>query len=113
MKNLLIDTLETFGYPVILQGTLAENEQYPDNFITFQTIGSPEQDFLDGEPHGTQWRYAVIFYSSDPEIIPKKSAEIFDKLKEAGFIPQGKGTDILSDEPTHTGWVMEFIYLEN
>ena len=38
--------------------------------------------------------------------------DLLRKAKKAGFIPQGKGQDILSDEPTHTGWAMDFIYKE-
>ena len=35
MEDLLISTLETFGFPVMLQGALLPNEPYPADFFTF------------------------------------------------------------------------------
>lgn len=113
MKDLLIKTLCGFGYDVILQGSMADDEPYPESFITFFTDGSTEQDFFDGVPHGVQWRYSVIFYTSNPELMSTVPMEIYRALKAAGFVPQGRGHDIPSDEPTHTGWVNEYLYLEN
>lgn len=112
MKSLLISTLETLGYPVILQGSMTADEPYPESFITFQTMASPEQDFFDGLPHGVQWRYAVIFYTSNPDLMSTVPAHIYNLLRSAGFIPKGRGYDIPSDEPTHSGWVNEYYYLE-
>lgn len=112
MKDLIINTLEALGYPVMLQGSIAEDEPYPESFITFFTTDSTEQDFLDGLPHVTQWHYTVIFYTSDPALMSTVPTQIYNTMKAAGFIPQGKGRDIPSDEPTHTGWVNEYLYLE-
>lgn len=113
MKDLLIKTLEEFGYDVALQGSMAEDEGYPESFITFFTEDSTEQDFFDGIPRGVQWKYSVIFYTARPELIATVPKEIYRRLKEVGFIPQGRGYDIPSDEPTHTGWVNEYLYLEH
>ena len=112
MKSLLIATLEKLGYPVILQGSMADNEPYPESFITFQTMASTEQDFFDGLPHGIQWRYAVIFYTSNPALMSTVPEQIYTALRSAGFIPQGRGYDIPSDEQTHTGFANEYYYLE-
>lgn len=112
MKTLLIETLEKLGYPVYLQGTLAEDEEYPASFITFYTSDSDDAAHFDNGPVGVAWQYQVIFYSSDPRLISTVPADIRANLRRAGFIPQGHGRDIPSDEPTHTGWAMEFYYLE-
>lgn len=112
MKDFLYSLLEVYGYPVILQGTMAEDEPYPESFITFQTLGSSDQDFFDGNPFGTQWRFYVVFYSSNPELITTMAKRIYTDLRSAGFVPQGKGHDILSDEPGWTGWVNEYYFLE-
>ena len=112
MLTLLVDTLEALGYPVYLQGTFAEDEEYPPSFITFFTLSSDDAAHYDNESVGTAWEYQVIFYSNDPRLVATVPNEIRTALKTAGFIPQGRGRDIPSDEPTHTGWAMEFYYLE-
>lgn len=112
MKTLLIETLKALGYPVYLQGTFAENEEYPETFITFFTLSGDDASHYDNEPSGTAWRYQVIVYSSDPLKVASVAQETHTRLKAAGFIPLGRGRDILSDEPTHTGVAMEFYYLE-
>ena len=35
IKTLLITTLEKLGYPVYLQNSMDEDEEYPASFITF------------------------------------------------------------------------------
>lgn len=112
MKSLLIETLEATGYPVFLQGTMAPDEPYPASFITFFTLSSEDATHLDNEPSGTAWRFEVIFYSSDPRLIATIPDDIRKRLRAAGFIPQGRGRDIPSDEPTHTGWAAEYYYLD-
>jgi hypothetical protein len=113
MRDFLLQTLRGLGYgEPILQGSMADDEPYPESFITYQTIGSPEQDFFDNEPGGVVWKYAIIFYTSNPELLSTEPTRIYDTLKAVGFVPQGRGTDILSDEPTHTGWVNEYHYLQ-
>lgn len=112
MKQKLIEELQKFGYPVKQQGTMLPNEPYPDNFITFFTNDTEDGEHYDNETASYVWTFAVIFYSNDPSLLLSKSEEIRQALKMAGFIPQGKGQDILSDEPTHTGWAMDFIYKE-
>lgn len=112
MIEKLIGLLEKYSYPVILHGSMAKDEPYPENFITFQITGSPEQDFFDGNPYGTQWRFMVAFYTSNPELLSTMPKQIYTDLKAAGWIPQGKGYITPSDEPTHTGWVNEYHFLE-
>lgn len=112
MKSLLIEKLESLGYPVYLQGSIGEDEKYPDSFITFFTLSGDDAAHYDNEAVGTAWGYQVIFYSIDPRLVASVPKEIYALLKSAGFIPQGRGRDIPSDEPTHTGWAMEFYYLE-
>lgn len=112
MIEKLIGLLDVYGYPVIMHGSMAEDEPYPGNFITFQLTGSPEQDFFDGNPFGTQWRFMVAFYTSNPELLSTMPKQIYSDLKAAGWIPQGKGYPTPSDESTHTGWVNEYYFLE-
>lgn len=111
MKELLIRVLESFGYPVYLHGTIGDDEPFPPSFFTFQTLDSPDEYPFDNTPAYTAWSYQVIFYSSDPLNVATIAAQSRIALKEAGFIPQGKGQDMPSDEPTHTGWLCDYIYL--
>lgn len=112
MIDKLTSTLDKYGYPVILHGSMAKDEQFPENFITCQITGSPEQDFFDGVPHGTQWQAMVAFYTSNPELLSTMPRQIYADLKADGWIPQGKGYPTPSDEPSHTGWVNEYYFLE-
>lgn len=112
MKNLLIDTLETLGYDVYLQGTFPADEEYPESFITFFTLDSPDNAHYDNAPASWAWRYQVTFYSSNPALIASEPDKIREALRDTGFIPNGKGRDIQSDEPTHTGWTQEYYMIE-
>ena len=103
MKDLLVETLETFGYPVILQGTLNKDEPYPESFFTFWNNDSYDQNHYDNKPIGYVWDFDVNFYSTDPALVNSKLIEAKTKLKQQGFIVPGKGYDVASDEPTHTG----------
>lgn len=112
VKEKLLTELKKLGYPVKLQGSILPDETYPDSFITFITDDTPDGSHYDNETTSYVWIFAVIFYSNDPALVNSKPEEIRKALKIAGFIPQGKGQDALSDEPTHTGWAMDFIYQE-
>lgn len=113
MKQLLINALEQIcPGNVFLQGTLLPDQQYPETFITFWTNYSDDKLHYDDSTISYEWNFSVMLYSSNPTIVNTKPADIISALKSVGFIPQGKGNDILSDQPTHTGWAMEFIYEE-
>lgn len=112
MKQKLVDVLQKFGYKVILQGTWNENEPYPATFITFWTNPTQDESHYDDDAASWAWDFTVILYSNDPAVVNSKPDEIRAALKAAGFIPQGKGQDIASDEPSHTGWAMDFYYIE-
>lgn len=116
MKQKLITALENCGFvngkTLLLQGTLAANDPYPDNFVTFWADYT-DSKYFDNKIISVDWHFTVIYYSNDPEKVEKKPIDIINALRAAGFIPQGKGQDIASDEQTHTGWAMEFIGVEN
>lgn len=113
MKTKLYNTLQKLGYPVYLQGALLENEPIPESFITIWTLDSESAADFDNETALTAWQFQVTFYSSAPAAIPVVFRSIRAELKAAGFIPQGKGRDLPSGQPTHTGWTCDFYILEN
>lgn len=112
MKLKLLNTLQAFGYPVFLQGTISPAEKYPDTFITFFVDSTSDNGHFDDETNAVDWYISVILYSANAETVNTKPNEMRAALKAAGFIPQGKGNDVLSDEPTHTGWAMDFVITE-
>lgn len=103
MEELLIQTLESFGYPVRRQGALGVQEQYPDHFFTFWNNNSYDDSFYDDGEFKTVWDFDVNFYSIDPAITYKVLERAQAALKEKGFIMSGQGHDVASDEITHTG----------
>lgn len=114
MKDLLIQILEQFCTDhVYLQGTLNSDEAYPQKFITFFVSATNDIDHYSNDVNAIQWNIAVMFYSTDPNEVNTIPAQISAALKTAGFIPQGRGNDLLSDRPSHTGWAMDFLYREN
>ena len=112
IKDKLIKELIKFGYPVFLQGTLSPDAAYPETFVTFWTDDTMDNSHYDNEAATITWDFSVIFYSSNPELVNTKPEEIRKALKQAGFIPQGRGRDIPSDEPTHTGWAQDYYFIE-
>ena len=103
MKDLLINTLEPLGFPIFLQGSLGEDEQYPESFFTFWNNSADGNSFYNNEDYTAIWDFDLNFYSSDPALVNAKILEVKTLLRQVGFIVNGKGYDVMSDEPTHTG----------
>lgn len=113
VKNLLIDTLtEEFQLPVILQGSLAADDAYPAAFFTFWNNYSTDDGFYDNEESETIWNFDLNYYSDDPASVNTVLLQAKRILKAVGFIPDGSGHDVLSDEPSHTGRGMTLFYIE-
>jgi hypothetical protein len=113
MKELLINLLESFGYPVFLQGSLSEDEAYPQSFFTFWNNDSYDNNHYDNNPISYTWNFDVNFYSVDPELVNSMLLQAKTLLKQNGFIISGQGYDVASDEPTHTGRGMNALIVEN
>ena len=113
MTELLITVLETLGYPVRLQGALAENEAYPDSFFTFWNNSSADGDHYDNGAIFYVWSFDVNFYSTDPALVYTALDAARSALKASGFIISGKGFSVPSDEQTHTGRGFAALYIEN
>jgi len=113
MEDLLIELLESFGYDVSLQGSVADEEEYPESFFTWWNNDSSDGSHYDNESQSEIFDYDVNFYSMDPALpysMLKKAKEL---LKKNGFIVSGSGHSVASDEPTHTGRGMNVLYREN
>lgn len=113
VKGLLISTLtEAFDLPVILQGSLSIEDAYPDAFFTFWNNYSNDDAFFDNTESETIWNFDLNYYSNDPSSVNSVLLEAKQLLKAVGFIPDGSGHDVLSDEPTHTGRGMTLLFIE-
>ena len=110
MDDLLYSTLCKLGYPVFKQGSLSENDPYPDHFFTFWNNTADGDSFYDNDETSIIWDYDLNFYTIDPNLTSSKLMEAKSILKETGFIATGAGYDVESDEPTHTGRGMNVFY---
>lgn len=112
MKEKLYNLLITFGYPVFVQGTLNADDPYPNSFITYWINDVSDGEHYDNDTISYVWDFSIMFYSNEPTLVNSIPEKIRLLLKDNGFIPQGKGQDIPSDEKTHTGWAQDYLYLE-
>lgn len=110
MEDLLIQTLESLGYPVRLQGSLLPDESYPDHFFTYWNDSADGTGFYSNDETAINWQYSLNFYSIDPLLVNSKLIEAKKLLKVAGFIVTGAGYDVPSDETTHTGRGITILY---
>ena len=111
MEDLLIEVLSSFGFPVILQGSLAANARYPDNFFTFWNNDSSDGTHYDNAAASVLYEYEVNFYSNNPANVYDVLRAAIAKLRAAGFIISGDGYSVASDEPTHDGRGVDVEYL--
>ena len=112
MKQALLDLLESFGYPVRLQGALAKNEAYPTSFFTIWNNTTDEGSHYDNYAINFVWSFTINFYSIDPSLVNNILLEARTLLKANGWIVMGKGYDVPTDEPSHTGRAIDVIYIE-
>lgn len=113
MRKKLVDLLETFKYPVFLQGSLLDTEDYPSSFFTFWNFQGDESKHYDNTPQSCEWGFWVYFYSNDPLLVESELTKAKKLLKNNGFVAKGKPVDAASDVKTHTGKVLTIYYLEN
>lgn len=112
MVERLIEILESFGYPVYRQGSMAEDEAYPDTFFTFWNNSTDDAMEYDNDARATIWYFDVNVYSNNPETTYNLLEEVRKELKENNWLVDGKGRDLPSDEPTHTGRGFDVLFLE-
>lgn len=112
MKDELINILELHGYPIFQQGSLGEEEAYPDTFLTFWNDDTYDGNHYDQKAASWTWSFDVNVYSIDPDVVNTLLLEIKSSLIAAGWTVGGKGHDVASDEITHTGRGITALYFE-
>lgn len=113
MKKQLIELLSEFGYPVFLQGSMNDDDEYPPAFFTFWNFQTPGTAYYNNKATRAEWGFWVYFYSDDPELVDTMLEKAVNLLKENGWITGGKGEDVASDYETHTGRMVTCWYMEN
>ena len=115
VKELLINTLTTNfkDYPVYLQGSISRDETYPESFFTYWNNSSEDSGFYDNSETECIWDFDLNFYSSDPSLVNSVLLTAKSALKSVGFIPDGNGYDVMSDEATHTGRGMNILFIQH
>ena len=111
VKTEVIEILEGFKYPAFLQGSLAEAD-YPDHFFTFWNNSSLDNLHYDNLPVQYVWRFDINFYSIDPMLVNTLIPEVISEFRKRGWIVNGWGFDVPSDEETHTGRGFNALKLE-
>lgn len=113
VKILLRNTLiNEFGFPVKLQGSLSDDEKYPDSFFTYWNNDTSDDAFYDNTETETIWDFDLNFYSNNASLVNSVLLEAKQALKAVGFIIDGSGYDVISDEATHTGRGINLIFIE-
>lgn len=112
MEDNLIKLLESFGYPVYRQGSLAENEPYPPTFFTFWNNTTYAHSAYDNSIQFVIYDFDVNVYADDPEMVYNLLKQACTLLTQNGFQVPDRGHDLASDVDTHTGRGMNVTRLE-
>lgn len=94
---------EATGFPYWKMHEMPSDTIYPSSFFTYLCESAPFAEFYDNEARAIVWTYAIGFYSDDPHVVNDEMNDFIKSLLSAGWIVDGAGEDVESDEPTHTG----------
>ena len=112
MKDELIKVLHTFGYPVFLEGTLNDKNDFPESYFVFWNYQTTNGKFYNNKPTTTTWDFWVYFYSVDPGLVNTVLSQAGDKLAAAGWIVEDDGEDAPSYDPSHTGRMLSCRFIK-
>lgn len=108
-RLVLINALEGV-VPAFLNGTLSPSE-YPDEYCTFFQFSSRNESYSNGIAvirHG----FNIRAYARTPERLEEITESILSTLRGLGFIADGNGYDLTSDETGRLGWTVDTYFLE-
>lgn len=111
MEDELLAILGPFGYPIIRQGSLAPEAEYPDTFFTFWNNSDTEQSAYDNETLLAVESFDVNVYAIDPETLYRLLKQARAACKAAGWQTPDRGHDVASDVPTHRGRGFSVTYI--
>lgn len=111
-ENIITASTPAEETPIFRQGSLGEEDLYPDTFLTFWGSAEAEQSAYDNDTATVVWRYDVNAYSTSPAMAYHLAAVLRHLLKKAGWQTPDRGHDVGSDEITHTGRGVSVTYLK-
>ena len=112
VRDKIINTLESLGYEINLQGSY-EIDDIPDSFITYYIASAQDLEHYNNKPAKTGYNININFYSRKMSLINTVPELISDALLTAGFTREGPGYDAGLDKDTgHYGWLMDFYLVE-
>lgn len=112
MEDALIELLSKYGFPIYRQGSMSDDDKYPESFFTFWNPETADHAHYDNREYGVEWNYNVFFYSTAPELVYSTIESAISDLKSAGWILTGRGYDVNSDEESHTGRGVDITFLD-
>ena len=98
--------------PIFKQGSLGEDEAYPDTFLTFWENPEAEQTAYDNGTATVVWSFDVNGYSTSPNKLYSLMNALRAAYKADGWQTPDRGHDVASDEITHTGRGISVTYLK-
>lgn len=112
MEDNLIELLESFDYQVIRQGSLGENEDYPDTFFTFWNNQEYEKSAYDNDSKLVIHDFDVNVYSNNPSLAYSLLKQARKLLKDNNYQIIDRGHDLTSDVDTHIGRGINVTYIQ-
>lgn len=98
--------------PIFRQGSLGEDDKYPDTFLTFWGSAESELTAYSNETATVVWRFDVNVYSTSAATVYSLAGSLRAALKAAGWQTPDRGHDVGSDEITHVGRGISVTYIE-
>ena len=103
--------LKTLGLPIYMQGSMRQDENYPELFITYLWFDSSNLWAFDNSTIATNYACQIAIYGVSPDAIDNTVAQVVEVLKNSGYTIDGGGRMISSDEPTHTAWTFDVNFI--
>lgn len=105
LKDEIINALSPLGYPVYLQGTISDA---PQSYFAFFIYATDTGACYDNAETYFVPNVTIMFFSTDATLVATLPQQARAALKENGYVPQGIGNDVLSDDPAFTGWAQDY-----
>jgi len=102
-RDEVFSIIKATGFPCWKMHEMPAETVYPSSFFTYLCEDAPFGEYYDNKPHAVVWTFGIGFYSDDPRRVESETNELIKRLLSAGWIVDGAGEDVQSDEPTHTG----------